>query len=304
MTRFNPRCNSDIAIMYAGRFGWLVLPVGWPGCQAKSGEDWFKKPLVKEGFHDASGDPRQIREWWARWPRALPGVASGQISGIGILDVDVHNPAKYGPDSLDALGHKIPETWISHTPSGGWHNWFDPCGKYFPSTTHKLGLGLDTRFDGGYLIAPSPGSGYRWDAHYHPGITALAPAPDWLDPPPPPRTTPAKPVRPAFGLSPYATGAVEGARKAILNAPDGQQRVTLRDEAFSLGTLAGAGAIPAAFAKAALIDAGCAMTSHNPRDPWTLKEIERVVDGCFEVGMQRPRPVANGPGERNHNHRR
>ena len=95
-------------------------------------------------------------------------------------------------------------------------------------------------------------------------------------------------------MSPYADAAIERACQAIRNAGDGTQRQTLRDESFSIGTLAGAGAIPESFARAALIDAAGGMTSYNANDPWTPKEIERVVSGCFAAGLAHPRATTDG----------
>jgi hypothetical protein len=121
----------------------------------------------------------------------------------------------------------------------------------------------------------------------------LALAPAWLIPPLPDAETLASvaPVRPCEGLSPYADAAIELACQAIRRAANGQQRVTLLKEAFTIGTLAGAGGIPQAFARAALIDAGYGMSNYDPHEPWTGKEIARVVDGAFIAGCRRPRPT-------------
>jgi hypothetical protein len=286
-------------LAYAQERGWPVFPLVWRGSDRK-------KPIVdkelelEHGFHDATLDREHIERIWCRYPSALIGIPTGKITRIGILDIDVKNPRKYGPDSLEALGHSIAEvTWIVHTPSGGWHRWYDPGYRAIPSTTHKLGPGLDTRFEGGYLVAPSPGSGYCWDLDYNPDTIPLASAPVWLIPPEPkPAIARGKPIKPVEGLSPYADAAIERACQAIRHAPDGLQRETLRDQSFSIGTLAGAGGIPADFARRALIDAGCGMPSYDPHKPWTEKEVIRVVDGCFAAGLARPRSLTGGRAAR------
>jgi putative DNA primase/helicase len=254
-----------------------------------------KHPRIAHGFHAASNDPALIEAWWTKWPQALIGVATG-ASGLAVLDVDVKDPKKYGPDSLEDLGRScLDVTWIAHTASGGWHAYYDALEADIPSTSHTIGPGLDVRASTGYIIAPAPGSGYVWDLRYHPGMVPLAPAPAWLIPPPPkPETiTRAKPIKPCVGLSPYADAAIEHACQAIRHAGNGRQREVLRDESFSIGTLAGAGGIPESFARAALIDAGCGMPSYNPKKPWTEKEIRRVVKGAFDAGVARPRPTTS-----------
>ncbi len=83
-----------------------------------------------------------------------------------MLDVDVKDDHINGFDALDDLGHSIlPNTWLAHTPSGGLHIYFDLQGRGIRCSAGKLGRGLDVRADGGYVIAPSPNSGYGWDPH-------------------------------------------------------------------------------------------------------------------------------------------
>ena len=279
---------KNSALDYAEKYGWWVFPCKWqpgPDRKAPLGR------LVPEGFKNASNDPRQIAAWWDEVPQALIGVATG-ASHLAVLDVNVKDPRKYGPDSLEELGHSILDnTWIVHTASGGWHCYYDPSGRDIPSSTHTLGPGLDVRASTGYVIATSPNSGYSWDPHYNPDTVALAPAPAWLIPPVPAAIAPAKPIKPCDGLSPYADAAIALACQNIRTAEGGQQRKTLLKEAFTIGTLAGAGGIPPAFARAALIDAGYGMPSYNPREPWTAKEIARQVNDAFNAGCGKPRPV-------------
>jgi hypothetical protein len=282
----------DFALAYVEEFGWWLLPCKW-----LEGTD-RKQPLLTHGFRDASNDPEIIRSWWEKWPEALIGVSTGP-SGLAVLDVDVKFEGKYGPDTLAALGHSLLcETWIAHTSSGGWHSYFfadldDGCD--IPSSEGRLGPGLDVRGNSGYVIAPSRGGGYHWDKHCNPETLDLAPAPSWLiAPAPKPSRRPAKPVKPCRGLSPYGDAAIQYACDKIRDAVDGHQRTTLRNESYSIGRLAGAGGIPADFARAALVDADCGMPSFDPKRPWTPKEVERVVTGAFQAGLARPRPTVGG----------
>src|SRR5260370_5381583 len=89
---------------------WPIFPM-WPR----------KVPMTEHGLSDATLEPAVIREWWRRWPEAVPTLATGEHSGVVVLDVDV-KPGAYGPDSLEALGVNFHLTTpTSHSPSGGFH---------------------------------------------------------------------------------------------------------------------------------------------------------------------------------------
>ncbi len=144
------------ALEYASR-GWYVFP-----CRGKV-------PLTHNGFKEASIDPVKINEWWTEWPDANIAVATGKISGIIVVDVDVKKGVG-GDESLFVLEEKfgkLPETLRSVTPSGGSHYFFrQPEGLDIPC---KVGIekGIDIRGDGGYVILPPSKIGknvYGWDS--------------------------------------------------------------------------------------------------------------------------------------------
>jgi hypothetical protein len=60
-----------------------------PGCDRPA-----KHPLVRHGGTDATCDPGQLARWWARWPAANLGLATGVV--FDALDID-------GPAGLAAL---------------------------------------------------------------------------------------------------------------------------------------------------------------------------------------------------------
>jgi hypothetical protein len=279
----------DQALEYAaGADGWPVFPC------APDGTD-RKKPLTQHGLRDATIDQVQIAAWWRRWPRALIGVPTGAASGFVVLDVDVKRLKVNGFDTLADLGYAaLPNTPMVHTSSGGLHLYFAPPAPPIRNTAGSrgrgLGAGLDWRADGGYVIVPSPGSGYEWDPDQNFGLSRLAEVPPGLLPRETRRPTPiGRPARPEAGLSPYAEAALDSACRAIVAAPDGQQEATLNAEAFSIGTLAGAGGIPERFAIDALIWAGRQMPSFAARDPWQPWIIEAKVRRAFDAGVRHPR---------------
>lgn len=271
----------DAALHYACK-GWPVFP-----CQPEN-----KRPFVPGGFHKATIEPQTIRAWWATWPGAWVGVPTGAAIGAVVLDVDVKDPAKYGPDSLEDLGHSIlPETPMVHTASGGWHVYFAKPDRELKCSASLIGPGLDVRSDGGYVIVPSPGNGYVWDPTLNFKTVPLATSPNWLWPHRPSRPQRSEPVRPVVGLDRYGAVSIESACTAIAKAPAGEQEATLNAECFSIGTLAGAGAVPADVALNALLRAAHAMPDHNPRMPWRPEEIDFKVRRAFQAGLASPREV-------------
>src|ERR1700761_6110428 len=101
------------AIEY-GKFGWAVFPL-----LPRS-----KEPACKHGFHDAVKDEASIRALWETRTNLNLGIATGDISGFWVLDID---PDKGGDKSLEELENKygsLPKTLTSKTGGGGIHYLF------------------------------------------------------------------------------------------------------------------------------------------------------------------------------------
>jgi hypothetical protein len=71
--------------LIVNHFGWHVFPV----------RPLRKFPGLVPWGTAAINDPKQIAEWWKRWPNANVGVDCGR-SEILVLDVDRHSPDKNG----------------------------------------------------------------------------------------------------------------------------------------------------------------------------------------------------------------
>ena len=171
-----------------------------------------KHPHTPHGFYDATGDREIITKWWTTWPRALIGMPTGLKSGYVVLDIDVKDPEANGFDSLEDLGLSIlPDTPMAHTASSGLHVYFDPGGRELKNSIGLIGPGLDVRGDGGYVIVPSPGSGYVWDPQWSFDTVKPVAAPQWLWPPQPSLPPHSGPIKPVTGLSPYGEAAINGA---------------------------------------------------------------------------------------------
>jgi hypothetical protein len=173
--------NLGTALAYVLEYGWRIFPCQWRGPKRKS-------PLTPRGFHDSVCEVDQITEWWSiRWPNALIGVPTGRQSSFVVLDIDIKDDRRNGFDTLTDLGHAIlPDTPIAHTGSGGLHVYFAPGPHNIRNTDGErgrgIGPGLDWRGEGGFVIAPSPGSGYNWDPYWNLDTVVLAPVPAALLP--------------------------------------------------------------------------------------------------------------------------
>jgi hypothetical protein len=150
-----------------------------------------KTPLTPNGCKDASNDAQVIAQWKLQYPDCNWGIATGTVSGVFVLDVDInHSIGKYGDISLEELekSHgKLPETATVLTGGGGKHLYFKmPQGVEIPCSAGKLGANLDLRSDGGYVISESSthenGRTYEWEDGFDPieDEMEFSDAPDWL----------------------------------------------------------------------------------------------------------------------------
>jgi hypothetical protein len=127
-----PFANKDVA-----------TAIGWP-----------EPPHGEGGLKFATTDVTAIGAWWARWPAALIGIRTGNISRLYVLDVDRKND-KDGFTTISANNWTIPDTVAAQTPSGGAHYYF--CiprndQRRWKTDSGQMGSGLDRRGDDGYVV--------------------------------------------------------------------------------------------------------------------------------------------------------
>ena len=150
-----------------------------------------KIPLTAHGCKDATKDRAQVESWWTQYPSANIGIATGEINGLLVIDVDIkHDRRKYGDESLKALEQELgdlPDTWTALTGSGGLHYYFRyPEGHDIRNSTSQLAQDIDIRAQGGYVVAPpsvhpETGRVYEWECGSDPEETPLAELPErWL----------------------------------------------------------------------------------------------------------------------------
>jgi hypothetical protein len=176
-----------------------------------------KAPACPRGFKDASRDPAAILSLWYHWPGELIGIATGAVSRIWVVDVDVKH--REGRDWWRANHPRLLPTRTYETRSGGLHLFYRD-GDGIGCTTGRICRGIDTRGDGGYVIL--------WFAA---GLACHdqsppAPWPAWL------RTAMAPPPRPAMVLRRTQTvvpaeTAVAGIVRRVAEAREGERNSVL-----------------------------------------------------------------------------
>jgi hypothetical protein len=148
------------------------------------------------------------------------GLATGEVSGLVVLDID---PKHGGEDSLDNLlvkHGKLPETAEVLTGGDGRHIYFRHPGVELRNSAGVVGPGLDIRGDGGYVVAPGSthisGKTYDWEASSTPELAGVADMPKWLM---------NACLAPAVTVAPNGCASVaEGGRNAFLASMAGTMR--------------------------------------------------------------------------------
>src|SRR5579859_122140 len=184
-----PSPRLQAALVHA-RHGRAVLPVYWStagrcACGRADCPSPAKHPipeLVPRGVKHATTSRVVIRAWWANAPLANPALATGEVSGVVVLDVD----GDAGRSSLAQLEHghgALPPTQRVRTGSGE-HVYFAYPRTHLKNTASKLGPGLDVRCCGGYVVTVGAmhrsGKVYVWKDGHRPDQAPIAEMPPWL----------------------------------------------------------------------------------------------------------------------------
>ncbi len=269
----------ETALSYA-QDGWPVFP-----CSPET-----KAPLVARGLYAASTDPATIKSWWGRNPDAMIGVPTGKRAGVWVLDIDkgdtVDGEAVLA--ELVAANTELPSTVVSQTPSGGRHILFRLPEGVEVRNRGRFAPGLDTRGEGGYIIAAGSvkddGTFYEWAPTE---ATEPADAPQWLldlvtkrqaEP-----TTTATSTYKSGGNDPYVDAAISRELSDLAATPKGARNNALNDAAFAIGQFVGAGAISDSEARSAL------EAIARQWDNFTLSR--KTIDNGLSAGRRSPRAI-------------
>jgi hypothetical protein len=144
-------------------------------------------PGTKKSYYSKKCDPddrrwgatcnkHTIEHYWRQHPDANVGIATGEVSGLIVIETDTkaghpNLAVDDGEDSLKALyaangSAWPPDTMTIRSPTGSDHYWFaypDIDDNFtIKGSTSKLGIGIDVLGDGNIVIAPpsvKPGVG-------------------------------------------------------------------------------------------------------------------------------------------------
>jgi hypothetical protein len=160
------------AVAYAENAGVLVHP-----CRPNR-----KEPILDAWQKLATMDAWQIGRWWQQRPNANIGIACGGPKRLLVVDIDPDKGGEVTFANLEVEHGVLPETVESITPSGGRHVYLVvPAERPMPgNSAGKLGPGIDTRGQGGYVVAPPStvaGRPYAWSVD---SADEMAEAPGWL----------------------------------------------------------------------------------------------------------------------------
>ena len=150
------------ALEYATKYGWAVFPV----------QPSTKRPRTPHGCNDAKKTVGAIKAWWKRWPDSNVGIATGSLSELVVIDLDIDDDKGInGRNSIrewERVHGHLPETVMSITGRGGTHLFYHHKGN---DIGNKAGIleGVDIRGEGGYVVAPPSihpnGTEYQWEFH-------------------------------------------------------------------------------------------------------------------------------------------
>ncbi|MDR6266601.1 bifunctional DNA primase/polymerase [Roseobacter sp. N2S] len=162
----------EYALRYAEE-GLAVFPTQWIedgqcSCGNIACSSPGKHPILGGGFKIASMDAETIKAWWNDYPNANVAIATGEVSGVFVIDVDVAN-GKSGAASLKFLETEVgslPKDALVKTGSGGLHIYLKMHNQEINNSASKIAEHIDVRANGGYVIAPpsthKSGFQYEW----------------------------------------------------------------------------------------------------------------------------------------------
>ena len=295
------------ALRYAQQ-GWQVLPLHTTAgrvCSCARGAACpspGKHPRTADGVRSSSSDAAQIRDWWHTWPDAWIGIATGDASGVWVLDVDTGAP----PDGLTGTAalqeleaqHGLLPGLRARTGGSGLHLFYRMPADRPVRNRQRMRLvdggpqtGLDVRGTGGYVVAAP--SGHHSGNHYAwlPD-SELVDAPAWLlDMVAPVETLPAAPqvqVDATDREQRYAQRVLDTAVQTIMQAGKGNRHAELNRQAYGVGGFAWLlGGIDACVQP--LVEAFL----HACGDSKRAKEgTQTALDG-LRAGAAKPRSVPN-----------
>lgn len=244
-----------------------------------------KFPVAGIPWRDVSTrDIEKIRSWWrcpvTGWEQDFNiGIDTGK-SGLYVIDVDTKE-GKVGARSFAQLDmiHGFPATVTVTTASGGKHHYYTGAG--LRNTTSKLAQDIDTRGEGGFVVAPGSvidGKTYIEETE----LVTPVPLPGWI----------------AEQLAAYKSTAPQQREKIMSNDnPDDITRAKQWLLTEAQHAIQGAGGDNMTFATAAkLREFGVSeqtaldlMLDHWNDDcspPWEPEDLQRKVENAYKFAAK------------------
>src|SRR5260221_5203118 len=114
----------DAAIAYA-QIGWPVFPL-----HGKKPFEYICPGQRSHGYKDATTDEETIHAYWTYHKGATIGLATGEVAGIIVLDIDPP-PGYYSLKKLQKMYGSLPDTRRARTGNNGLHFFFeDPADRH------------------------------------------------------------------------------------------------------------------------------------------------------------------------------
>jgi len=162
-----------IEVIDAATRGWRLFPIRFLG----------KQPLITDWRNRATNDLSALEVWVQEFPQSNWGVATGQPSGIFVVDVD-GDAGRATVAMLERQGLVLPGTLTVTTgrADGGEHRYYRMplASDIHNDQSGKLGAHIDIKGTGGLVVCPpsthKSGKLYR----YIDRNAAIAEPPDWL----------------------------------------------------------------------------------------------------------------------------
>lgn len=319
-----PALQLSRAALAAAERGWHIFPVA-PGSKKPPAFPAHREdrcdgtdPRCRDGHvkweQRATTDQDRITRAWSAAPYN-PGIATGP-SGLVVIDLDAPKPGEpipaelasagiaAGDDMLAALceehGQEFPwDTFTVRTGRGGWHLYFSaPTGIRLGNTSARLGWKIDTRADGGYVLAPGSivrlddgGTGrYKLVNDWPP-----APLPGWIGAllsAPKGRTLSLGCPEDVAGrvrhLDQYVATALKREGERVGAAVEGGRNAALNKAAFHLGQLIATGAVDDATAERELYAAASRHFGIGS-PPFTAADALATIRSAINAGKRKPR---------------
>jgi len=152
--------NTLRSALWYAKQGYSVIPILPPKADSRGKDEAKKPPIAWLPHQTQKATEGEIRQWFTDKPDMRVGIVTGKTSNLTVVDCDTSGAIQQ-IESILPDNFRVP---IAISPRGGRHYYF----QHEAQIPNKAGVaaGIDTRSEGGYIIAPPSsglnGKGYSW----------------------------------------------------------------------------------------------------------------------------------------------